>query len=299
MISYKKIFLIIGLVFTGCAHKVPNTWQSRIDQNSCEKDIKLYSKILGKGQAVVMLHGFGTSHYTFSRLVPELSKHFKIYALDLKGFGKSQKPNDGRYSVYDQAIVIENYLRERKLKHIILVGHSYGGGVALVLALMHPEWIDKLVLIDSASYNQQLPKLIRWLQFPILGKLGFFLLPSSYEVKESYKYAFYDDSKIPEDIISEYTHNLYLPGAKSVYYEASKELVPDDIEHISRQYKKIKIPTLIIWGNNDIVIRKDKALRLHHDIQNSHLKIISECGHIPQEEKPDETLHILEKFMLK
>ncbi len=295
----KISILFIGILFAGCSQKIANTWQSKIVTNRVNQDIPLYVDIKGKGKPVVLLHGFGASHITFKYIIPKLSKHFKTYAFDLKGFGNSPKVQDGCYSVYDQAVILEKYFLKHHLNKIILIGHSYGGGVALVLALMHPEMIDKLVLIDSASYDQQLPKLLRWLQIPILGKVGFFIIPSSVEVKESYKYAFYDDNKIPEDIVKEYAKNMYLPGAKSAYCMASELLIPKDINKISKEYKKIKIPTLIIWGDNDIVIRKDKAYKLHKDIKNSQLHIIPQCGHIPQEEKPVQTLKILEKFMLQ
>ncbi len=180
-----KVLLIVGFLFTGCAQKVPNTWESRVMKAPLQENIKLHALIKGEGQTVVMLHGFGASNYSFSRLIPTLSQNFKIYALDLKGFGKSPKPLDDRYSVYDQVLLVQQFIKQHQLKDIILVGHSYGGGVALSLALLEPDLIQKMVLIDSASYEQQLPKLIRWLQIPVIGKMGFFLLPSSFEIQES------------------------------------------------------------------------------------------------------------------
>lgn len=286
-------------MFGGCSQKIPNTWERRVLNNDVQKEIKLHTEIFGKegDRVLVLLHGFGASGYSFSRLIPELSKHFRVYAIDLKGFGKSPKPKNSGYSVYDQAVLVDRFLKEHDLRNIILIGHSYGGGVALSLVLMDPKRVEKMVLIDSACYDQRLPKLIRWLQIPLVGKIGFFIIPSSLEVKESYRYAFYDDSKIPEDIVKEYTKNLYLPNAKSVYFKTTKELIPEDIDKISKKYATIKIPTLLIWGENDIVIPKDKAYRLHKDLKNSKLVIIPKCGHIPHEEKPKEVLKVLKKFL--
>ena len=294
-----KLIFATAFMFYGCAQKVPNTWQKRVLQDPVKEEIKLHARVFENRdkQTIVLLHGFGTSWYSFSRIIPELSKYFTIYAIDLKGFGKSPKPKDNRYSVYDQAVLVDKFLREKNLKNIILIGHSYGGGVALSLVLMDKKRVKKMVLIDSACYDQKLPKLIRWLQIPIIGKIGFFILPSSFEVKESYKYAFYDDSKIPEDIVREYTKNLYLPNAKSVYFETTKELIPKDIDKISKKYSTIKIPTLLIWGENDIVIPKEKAYRLHKDLKNSKLVIIPKCGHMPHEERPKETLKALKSFL--
>ncbi len=286
-------------MFTGCSQKVPNTWEKRVIDKPVQEEIQLHTEIFGEEgrQSLVLLHGFGASSYSFSRLIPELSKYFRVYAIDLKGFGKSPKPKNSGYSVYDQAVLVDRFLKDYNLKNIILIGHSYGGGVALSLVLLDPKRVEKMVLIDSACYDQRLPKLIRWLQIPIVGKVGFFILPSSFEIKESYRYAFYDDSKIPEDIVKEYTKNLYLPNAKSVYFKTTQELIPEDINDISKKYATIEIPTLLIWGENDIVIPKDKAYRLHKDLKNSKLVIIPKCGHIPHEEKPKEVLKALKSFL--
>lgn len=297
---YVSLIVLLGLMLTGCAEKrVANTWQKRVKESPAQDAVSLHVRVTGKGQPLIMLHGFGASSYSFSKIIPELSKYFTIYAFDLKGFGDSPKPDDHRYSVYDQALLVDQYLKKHHLDKVILLGHSYGGGVALSLALMDPKRFAKLVLIDSASYDQQLPKLIRWLQIPVLGKLGFYLIPATVEVKESYKYAFYDNRKIPEDIVKEYARNLYKPNARKVYLQTVENLIPEDIEKISRRYRTIQIPTLIVWGANDIVIRKEKAYRLHRDIPHSQLKIIPRCGHIPHEEKPQETLKLLEDFLLK
>ena len=286
------------LLFGGCAPKIANTWQERV-VHAPQNPVPLYVRVYGTGAPVVLLHGLGASGESFSCIIPELSRHFRLYVLDLKGFGDSPKPDDHRYSVYDQAVLVERFLQKHDLRNVTLIGHSYGGGVALSLALMDPARIRKMVLIDAAAYPQQLPKLIRWLQIPVVGPLAFYLLPASYEVKESYRYAFYDKRKIPEDIDHAYTKNLQKPGAKQIYLEASHELVPQDIGCVSRYYRTIRIPTLILWGSNDIVIRPEKAYRLHRDLRNSRLVIIPRCGHIPHEECPKQVLEALEKFMLQ
>ncbi len=290
---------LVLLFVTGCSQKIPNTWQKRVVQAKAPQDLKLHVEEYGEGPPVLLLHGFGTSSVSFSRIIPPLSRKFHIYAIDLKGFGQSPKPCDHRYSVYDQALLVDRLLQEKHLDHLIVIGHSYGGGVALSLALLDPARISKMVLIDSASYAQQLPKLIRWLQIPIAGPLAFYLLPTAYEVRDAYRYAFYDDRKIPDDIVGKVTENLRMPHAKAVYLDASRQLVPEDIRCVSGYYRRIRIPTLIIWGAEDIVIRPEKAYRLHRDLPNSRLVLIPRCGHIPHEECPGKVLELLEKFMLK
>ena len=244
-----------------------------------------------------MLHGFGSSGYSFHYLTDELSKKYQTISVDLKGFGDSPKPDDGHYSVYDQAVLVESFIKKHHLKNITLIGHSYGGGVALSLALLNPKLIKKMVLIDSAAYKQYIPSMMRDTQIPIVGALGFYLLPASYEMSESYDYLFYDKSKIEKKTLDIMAKNLQKTNAKTVFLSAVKDLIPEDIDEVSKRYKSITIPTLLIWGDKDVVVRKTTGYRLRRDLKNSKLKIIKNCGHIPHEEKPQEVLNYLSDFL--
>ncbi len=291
-----SLLILFIFVFIGCSTKIPNTWKDRIE-NASYSDIKLHVDIKGEGEPLLLLHGFGSSSYSFIHLVEPLSKKYKVYNFDLKGFGDSPKPKDYRYSIYDQAILIQQYIKEHNLKNITIIGHSYGGSVALSLALLNQQNIKKMVLISPAAFKQYLPSLILWIQKPIIGVIGFYVVPSSYEIKESYKYAFFDKDKISQDTISVMTRNLEKENAKYIYYHATFDLIPEDIDQISQRYKEIEIPTLLIWGENDVVIRKSRGYRLNKYLQNSELKIIKNCGHIPHEEKPDEVIKYLLEFL--
>jgi pimeloyl-ACP methyl ester carboxylesterase len=289
------LFVII-FIFSGCASKIPNTWHERVVK-APKQDIKLYTNIIGKGKPLLLLHGFGSNSYSFHNIIEPLSKKYQIYNFDLKGFGNSPKPKDYRYSIYDQAVLVSKYIKDHNLTDITLIGHSYGGGVALSLALMDQKNIKKMVLIDTAAYKQYIPSLIRKVQIPIFGPLAFYILPSLYEVEESYYYAFYNKNKIDKSVIKNITKSLNKENAKSAYLYAIDDLMPEDIEEISKRYKDIKIPTLIIWGENDVVIKKSKGYRLKRDLKNSKLKIIKNCGHIPHEEKPKIVLKYLLNFL--
>ncbi len=293
---YVAILLFVVIFIGGCASKQAITLDKKLKAQT-PLDIKLHYTTKGEGEDLLLLHGLGSSGITFNKILPSLSKRFRVFVPDLKGFGKSPKPRDGNYSIYDQYLVVKNFIIKHNIKHPIIIGHSMGGGVALLLALDTQIAPKKLILIDVAAYKQRLPKLLRYANIPIFGMVGFYLLPSSYEVMDGYRYAFYDNSKIPKDIVKELANNLSSQNAKYAFLTSNRELIPDDIDKISKRYKEIDIPTLIIWGDNDIVIKKSKAYKLHKDIPNSKLHIIKRCGHIPQEEKPKELLKILNDFL--
>jgi pimeloyl-ACP methyl ester carboxylesterase len=294
---FKKYSVLLFIIlFTACSSKLPNTWNDRVEKRPVSP-IKLHIDEKGSGKPMILLHGFGTNSYSFHSIIEPLSKKYRVYNIDLKGFGSSPKPDDGRYSVYDQATLVLNFIKEHNLKDITLIGHSYGGGVALTLSLMDEKNIDKMVLIDAAAYKQYIPTLMNKLKFPLFGPLAFYFLPSSYEIEEGYKYTFYDKKKIKETMIKKLSRSLDKNKAKSAYLSALDDLIPDDIDETSKRYKTIKIPTLIIWGDKDIVIRKSKGYRLKRDLKNSKLKIIKNCGHIPHEEKPEEVLDYILNFL--
>jgi pimeloyl-ACP methyl ester carboxylesterase len=291
----KILLAVIMILFGGCSMKQPNTLQSRLKSPKIVP-LKLHALIKGEGEPLVMLHGFSSSHESFSHLIEPLSKKYKVYALDLKGFGASPKPRDDRYSVYDQMVLVKQFMDEHNITNPIMIGHSLGGGVILSLAVSGVP-IKKMVLLDTAAYRQKRPFLLNLMQIPVFGSLGFYLLPSHYEIMEGYKFAFYDDSKIPQKNVDILTKNLQKKNAKYAFIRANDAIIPDDIDEVVKKYKDIDIPTLILWGYNDIVIRRSKAYKLHHDIQNSKLILIPGCGHLPQEERPKETLSYILDFL--
>ena len=143
--------------------------------------IKINYYDAGQGPPVLLLHGFGGCAYTWRYLIPPLAAAHRVLTLELKGFGLSDKPRDGHYTVADQAKMVAAFIRSQNLHDLVIMGHSLGGGVALMtyLGLQEddPGRIDKLVLIDSAGYRQKLPWFIRLAKIPGADALGALLPP--------------------------------------------------------------------------------------------------------------------------
>ncbi|SFV64578.1 Hydrolase, alpha/beta fold family [hydrothermal vent metagenome] len=295
--------LPIFFIFTACSVKVPITWKERILNKKVKKISLVYSEYGKKDNPTILfLHGFGENRHTWRFLVPKLEMKYHLIMVDLKGFGDSPKTKDDYYSVYDQALIVNEFIKEKKLKNITLVGRSFGGGVSLVLALLQKDKliekrVDRMILIDSMSYKQNLPSMLRDLKTPVIGYFGIHLLSNRYIATEAYKYAFYNDDLIPKNSIKYSSIYLSFPKAKYAYLKTVNQLVPDDIETIEKRFSEIDIPTLILWGKNDISIRVDKAYRLHRDIKNSSIKIFNHAGHMIQEEIPELVSREIIKFM--
>jgi len=302
---YKKLLFLLGylLLFIGCSQKTPVTWENRIVNSNIEH-LSLYYDEYGEksNKTILFIHGFGENHHTWRFLVPELAAKYHLIMLDLKGFGDSPKLKDKAYSVYDQALLVHKFIKEKKLKNITLVGRSFGGGVALIMALLQEDKlvennIEKLVLINSMSYRQKLPSMMETLNKPFIGYLGIHLLNNEKIAREGYKFAFYDDSLIPEDSVKAAAAYLTFPLAKYAYLETVHQLIPDDISTLEKRYAEITLPTLILWGKEDVSISVKKAYRLKEALKNSTLKVLPHVGHMPQEEKPHVVSEEILKFM--
>lgn len=289
----------------GCVQKAPVTWQDRIiKQKVAAIDLAYDEYGQEHNQTILFLHGFAESKHTWRFLINDLSKEYHLIMLDLKGFGESPKVEDDAYSVYDQAKYVQQFIASKNLKDITIVGRSFGGGVSLVLALMQneglmPQYIDRMVLINSMSYKQQLPSMMRYLQMPIIGYVGIHLLNSQWLANEAYKFAFSDDSKIPTESVEYAAKVLSTPHAKYAYMETVDLLIPDDLGSMEMRYSTITLPILILWGREDISIRARFAYRLHKDLPNSRLIIYSNVGHMPQEEVPHKVSNAIKRFIQK
>jgi pimeloyl-ACP methyl ester carboxylesterase len=254
-----------------------------------------------EGPAVIFLHGFGDSLATWSGIRNAMPKDYQLYFIDLKGCGYSSKPNDGKYSAVDQAEIITAFIDRQGLKRVILVGHSFGGAVALLTYMnfhnnpVNP--IEKIVLIDSAGYNQKLPFFIAILRIPVVNSLVLNLLPGEFQAEHTLRNLIYDKSKLTRDKILRYEMFYAMPGSHNALIQTAKQIVPVNHEEIIKKIKLINVPTLIMWGRNDPIIPVENAFKFQADISGAKAKIIDNCGHIPQEEKPEEAIKAIAEFL--
>jgi len=259
-----------------------------------EAPVKLYYSEQGKGPPVLLIHGFGASTFTWRHIAPELAKTHRVIAVDLKGFGQSDKPFDGRYSVYDQAELLAQLIEDKDLRNLTLVGHSFGGGVALLLALEANQRLDgritRLVLLDSIAFPQNIPVFFRLLDVPLVSQLGVRMVPPSVQTRLALQIAYFDDSKIDPEEVELYAAPLKTAAGKHAIIYSARQIVPEDIAELSERYKTMELPTLILWCDHDRIVPLEVGIKLRRTLPNSTLRLVEDCGHMPQEEQPVSTL---------
>lgn len=230
----------------------------------------------------------------------DLAKDHRVIAIDLKGFGRSPKPTDGKYSIFDQAELVKQFIVEKDFHHLTLAGHSFGGGVALATALelSGSARLDRLVLIDSIAYAQRLPYYIRILSFPFLGALVLKTLPAKFCVKLVLRLAYYNRALITEEVVGKYAPQLGAKGAHHALLWTVRLLMRVNVDHFSSQYRSLALPVLLIWGEKDRIVPIDVAYRLREQIPGARLVSLANSGHNPPEEQPGETAKAIREFMM-
>lgn len=247
----------------------------------------------GEGEkTILLLHGFDSSLLEFRRLFPLLAKYHETWAIDLLGFGLSDRTPQLVVSPINITKHLYNCWQNLINRPIILVGASMGGAAALTFALEYPEVVEKLVLIDSAGMRNG-PIIGKYL-FPPLDYLAANFLRDP-KIRESIsKKAYYDQSFVTADanlcaalhLEMPYWHESLISFTKSGGYPKFGDIL-----------KQIQIPVLNIWGKNDQILGVKDAYLFDKAISQSQLCWIDQCGHVPHLEKPQETATSINNFI--
>ena len=242
------------------------------------------------GTPILLLHGFDSSVFEFRRLLPLLAEKHETWAVDLLGFGFTDRL--AGISVSPTAIKTHLYYFWKTLieQPVILVGVSMGGAAAIDFTLSHPEVVQKLILIDSAGFADG-PKGGKYL-IPPLGYLATEFLRNPKVRQRISRTAYFDETLASVDAALCAALHLKMPrwnqGLIAFTKSGGYSSFRDKLEHIRQQ-------TLILWGENDRILGTTDAEKFKQSIPNSELIWIKNCGHVPHLEQPQITAqHILE-----
>ena len=261
-----------------------------------------YKAMDGQGPVLVFLHGFAASGTNWDDVKPYFEGKRACFFTDLKGFGFSSKPKDGDYSLETQAKIIVDFIHALNIEELILIGHSYGGAVAVYT--QRELWengcagvIKKMVLIDSPCRGDEAPMFVNVLKSPVIGPLALGLCPAEFSTKTVLKQAFFNDDLITDTIF----HRYYFFWGEANYSYAlrklAKQCFPEKPRDADNLFACLNMPTLIIWGGKDEIIDIEQGYELRDSLKNARMEIISDCGHVPQEEKPYETFVLINDFI--
>lgn len=247
---------------------------------------------------LLLIHGYTASTYVWNTVAPPLAAlGFHIIAVDLIGFGYSDKPAWFDYTIASQTRIIERLMNRLGIGKATLVGSSYGGAVAATLALDYAERVEKLVLVGAVSNDEALDTpVLKFARVPLLGEiLTPFVIDSKALSKTRMKKTF-----APENhylVTNERVASVLRPlKAKDAHHSILASARNWDANRIGEDAHLINQPTLLIWGADDQIIPVHNGNNLYDSILNSRLVILKDCGHLPQEEKPESFVELVTEF---
>jgi pimeloyl-ACP methyl ester carboxylesterase len=236
-------------------------------------------------EAIIFLHGYSDSWFSFSRVLPLLSPEYHAFALTERGHGDSDKP-ECCYTVDDFAADINAFMDAIGTEEATIVGHSGGGLIAQRLALSYPHRVSRLVLIGTAAEGSS---------FRGVSELGEFVRTLTDPVPPEFVREFQESTiyypvpeEFPETVISE---SLKLPAR--VWRDYFEGVVLAD----AAQLREIKAPTLIMWGEHDTYPPREEQERFAREIPDATLKVYPDTGHAVHWERPEQVVRDLEAFM--
>lgn len=252
-----------------------------------------------KGTTVILLHGIGSSVETWAYNISVLAQHHRVYAVDLVGAGRSEKP-PVTYSLSYLAQFVKDFMDALSIECASLIGNSLGGGVVLEFALNFPGKVEKLVLVNSLGLGKEITLTLRLATLPFVGRL---FKPTRSGTALALKQSVYDSTLISNDWVELYYQIATLPKA----WEAVVGLIKTNIDlfgvrteiynTIVDRLPTITAPTLVLWGQQDRVLPVTHAAVATKGLPNARVHIFDPCGHWSQVEHSEEFNTLVLEFL--
>ena len=253
---------------------------------------RLYSEWNNEKPNLILIHGFGNNLGSWNSLAPKISESYNVYAIDMIGFGLSEKPIHYQYTNINQASIIQSFAEELNMESFIVGGHSLGGAVAMHVAMKNQK-TQGLILFNPGIINTGVPEFSKYLNliFPMsrVSAKQF----ADRDFRETFlKRSYHDPTMVTDQVMDRVMLGSqtedYISGMSSMLsksYDANEADLMDDV----------KLPTLIVFGIEDKNKSMAEAMRLKNGFRNSRLEIVQNAGHYVHEESPASVSQIIIK----
>jgi pimeloyl-ACP methyl ester carboxylesterase len=244
------------------------------------------------GVPIVFLHGFDSSLLEFRRVIPIIAAQQQVWAIDLLGFGFTERLADCPFSAESICTHLQAFWQMMINQPMILVGVSMGGAAAIEFTLKYPEAVDKLVLIDSAGFSQP-PALGKFLIQP-LGNLATKFLSSQNVRRGVSEKAYFDKAFVTADALLCAALYLEMPRWSQTLIDFTRS---GGYGYLLDRLPEIQQEALIIWGKQDRILGIKPAQQFQQKLPQSQLHWIDNCGHVPHLEQPEITAQLILDFI--
>lgn len=258
-------------------------------------------RVRGSGPALLLLHGLACDSSTWADVIPTLAEHFTVIAPDLLGHGASDKP-DADYSLGGYANGMRDLLTVLGIDKVTVVGHSFGGGVAMQFAYQFPDRTERVVLVSTGGLGKEVSPLIRLLTVPGSGlAIG---LATRRPWRPVVSATMRTLARLPiratrdlDEVASIY-EALADPAQRTAVRRVTSHVLNWRGQYVTmtdRGYLARLMPVLVIWGRDDLVIPSAHADLAPTQVSDVH--VLDDSGHFPHKDHPEQFCRIVVEFV--
>jgi pimeloyl-ACP methyl ester carboxylesterase len=244
-----------------------------------------------KGSTVILLHGVGCHVEFWERNIAALAREHRVFAVDIVGFGRTDKP-EVVYTFELMADFVIDFMNAMGIDKASLVGNSMGGGISMTVAAQAPGRVKKIVLVAPVGLGRGLSPVLRLMSFPVIGEV--MTKPGRQGVVRQMRLCLYDPSQASDDFIDRAAAIGALPGNQRSFLSLIRETAnilgvkKGMVADFSERLERIKTPILMIWGRHDRILPVADGEAAVERMADVRLHIVDRAGHLPQIDKPEE-----------
>lgn len=263
-----------------------------------EPDIRLHYLEAGTGEPVLLIHGWPTSSHLWRDTMPAMAANNRVIAMDLPGFGRSDKPLDASYSFRYHERVLEAFLSALDIAAINLVVHDLGGPVGMYWAAKHRDRVLRLALLNTLVYPEMSWAVKAFVAATMIPGIKH-LLASQVGLAWAMRFGVENKARIAGDVLRGYQTPFIGSDARRALLKTASGLHPKGFDTIAQALPEFDVPVRLIYGENDRILPDiaNTMDRIMRDIPHAQRTSLPGCGHFLQEDAPDRVGQLLAEFL--
>jgi pimeloyl-ACP methyl ester carboxylesterase len=252
---------------------------------------------MGSGPAVLLLHGWPTSSFLWREVMLPIAEHNRVLAIDLPGFGGSDKPLGVRYGFELFERTLDGFLAALGVEEVGLAVHDLGGPIGLHWAVHRPERVTRLAVLNTLVYPEFSEAVLQFIKACSTPELREQLTsPAGLEAAMGLGLA--DEANLTAEVLEGVREPFRSPESRRALADAGIGLEPEGFAEIARLLPSLRMPVRVIYGEQDRILPDvgETMTRVKQDLPHAEVTALPECGHFLQEEAPDEVGALLARF---
>lgn len=269
--------------------------------------VRMHYRVEGQpatAPTLLLIHGFSASLHTWEPWVARLGDSYRIISLDLPGHGLTSAPEDYEASIESFRDEVSAFTQQLSLHRFAIAGSSMGGNVAWEYALAHPRQVEALILVDASGWQEtrtnldEDPPVFRILRDRNLGP-ALRDIDATGLIRQGLQASFTDTSLVDDTMVTRYADLARAPGHRDILLQMTLAFRSRNFATPERLAPLANMPVLILTGSDDRIVPPEHAQQFHTAINGAEIIVFDATGHIPQEERPDESAAAVNEFLYR